>query len=136
MPKNPRNIELGKIHMAAKQLGMNDDAYRDMLWIIARVRSTKDLDEQGRKIVINHLKKCGAVFTSNKKRPKPAASRLALISKVRAFMAEAHRPDAYADGMAKRMFGVDCYEWLDTSQLHKMVAALTYDAKRHNRRTQ
>jgi len=134
MSKPPRNIELGKIHMAAKQLGLKDDVYRDMLWNVADVRSSKDLDEQGRKKVLDHLKKCGAVFKSNK-RIKPTTSKKALVGKVRAFMAEAKRPDSYADGMAKRMFSVDCYEWLDAGQLHKLVAALTYDAKRHNRRT-
>jgi len=135
MNKGARNIELGKIHMAAKQLGLTDTAYRDMLWVVARVRSAKDLDEHSRKRVIEHLKKCGAVFKSNK-RIKPTTSKKALVGKVRAFMAEAKRPDSYADGMAKRMFSVECYEWLDAGQLHKLVAALTYDAKRHNRRTQ
>jgi len=135
MTKNTRHIELGKIHMGAKQLRLDDVAYRDLLWIAARVQSSKDLDEHGRKTVIAHLVKCGAVFT-RKKRPRPAKDRQALVSKVRAFLAEAKRPDAYADGMAKHMFKVDRYEWLDTGQLHKMVAALTYDAVRHNRRTE
>jgi len=133
MSKPPRNIELGKIHMAAKKLGLKDDVYRDMLWNVADVRSSKDLDEQGRKKVLDHLKKCGAVFKSNK-RIKPTVGKKALISKVRAFMAEAKRPDSYADGMARRMFNVDCYEWLDAGQLHKLVAALAYDATRNGRR--
>ena len=58
-----RNIELAKIHMAAASLKLitpgDDSAYRDMLWSIARVRSAKDLDIQGRQSVLDHLKSCG-----------------------------------------------------------------------------
>ncbi len=134
MSKAPRNIELGKIHLGAKQLGLEDNAYRDMLWTIARVRSSADLDEQGRQDVIEHLRRCGAVFTRTR-RTRPAVGRKKLVSKVRAFLTEAERPDAYADGMAQKMFGVDKFEWLDRDQLSRLVAALTYDAKRHGRMT-
>lgn len=134
MAKSARNIELGKIHLGAKQLGLEDNAYRDMLWTIARVRSSADLDEQGRQDVIEHLQLCGAVFTRTR-RTRPAQGRKKLVSKVRAFLTEAERPDAYADGMAQKMFGVDKFEWLDRDQLRRLVAALIYDARRHDRRT-
>lgn len=135
MTKDPRTIELAKIHMAAKQLGMQDDAYRDMLWVVARVRSAKDLDETGRKMVINHLTKCGAVFTQQR-RTRPAKDKKKMVKKVRAMLAEAQRPDAYADGMAKNMFGIERFEWLEYGQLHRLVAALVFDATRHGRRTE
>ena len=38
---------------------MDDDAYRDVLWTVARVRSAADLDWSGRKRVLDHLKACG-----------------------------------------------------------------------------
>ncbi|HRQ63920.1 MAG TPA: regulatory protein GemA [Xanthomonadaceae bacterium] len=47
------------IHIAAKDLGMDDSTYRDMLWSVGRVRSAKDLDAGGREAVINHMKRCG-----------------------------------------------------------------------------
>lgn len=56
-----RNVELAKIHIAAQQLGMDDDTYRDMLWSIGRVRSAKDLDLAGRQAVLAHLVGCGWV---------------------------------------------------------------------------
>jgi len=55
------------------------------------------------------------------------------MGKIEAFLAEAKRSWAYADGMALRMFKVERVEWLDPGQLQKMVAALTYDARRHGR---
>jgi len=130
-----RNTELAKIHIAKKQLGLDDDTYKDMLWTVARVRSSKDLDEYGRKKILNHLRSCGAKF-KRKKRTTPAQDKQALINKIQAMLAEAKRPDEYADGMAKRMFHVERYEWLQWGQLRKIIAALTYDAKRHGRRTQ
>lgn len=64
-PKSGRNVELGKIHVAATQLHMiqpgDDSIYRDMLWSVARVRSAKDLDNTGRLRVLQHLKALGWV---------------------------------------------------------------------------
>ncbi len=41
--KNQRNIDLAKIHIAKKQLGMDDVVYRDMLMNVAGVSSAADL---------------------------------------------------------------------------------------------
>lgn len=143
MPKpdaqQARRTELAKIHMGAKQLGMDpadknpNSAYRDMLWVIARVRSSSDLDGYGRQKVIQHLARCGATF-KRPGRPTPAADKQALVAKVRAQLAAAGRPDAYADGMARKMFTVDRYEWATPEQLRRIVAALSYDAKRRARK--
>lgn len=61
--RSARSIELAKIHIAAAQLHLlrpvDDSAYRDMLWSIARVRSAKDLDAGGRAAVLNHLRAAG-----------------------------------------------------------------------------
>lgn len=54
-----RNSELAQIHIAQAQLGMDDDTYRNVLWTVARVRSSKDLDWSGRKRVLDHMKACG-----------------------------------------------------------------------------
>jgi phage gp16-like protein len=58
-----RNIELAKIHIGAAALGLiqgNDrEGYLAMLWSVARVRSSKDLDAQGRERVLEHLRACG-----------------------------------------------------------------------------
>jgi hypothetical protein len=64
--KSPRARDLATIHATVKQLGMDVDTYRDMLWTVARVRSAKDLDFAGRMQVINHLRAIGGQF----KRPE------------------------------------------------------------------
>lgn len=66
-----RNIELAKIHIAAQQLGLDDDTYRDMLWSIGRVRSAKDLDLAGRDAVLKHLVACGFRDTGHQRGHRP-----------------------------------------------------------------
>ncbi|MCD5362776.1 gp16 family protein [Chromobacterium aquaticum] len=131
-----RNPALAKIHIAKKELALDDDTYRAMLQSIAGVSSSKDLTVAGVNKVLAHLKRCGwkpKTAAKTGKRPSVGRDRKALMDKVEALLAEAKRPWAYADAMAKRMFTVDKVDWLDAEQLQKLVAALTYDAKRHGR---
>ncbi|MGC4076255.1 MAG: regulatory protein GemA [Rubrivivax sp.] len=122
-----RNGDLAQIHIAKKQLGLDDDTYRDMLWAVARVRSAKNLDHTGRAKVLEHLRRCGFTGAAAKrpKRPTPAPAVVAMVRKVRAqLIALGRLPDTYADGVAQRMFGVQFFEWLQPDQLHDLIAAL------------
>ena len=132
MPRSDtRARELGMIHVAKKQLKLDDDAYRAMLWSVARVHSSADLDATGREAVIAHLKARGfRVAAGSKRRPKPPADRAALVAKIRALLIDAGRPDTYADGIARNMFAVERFEWCEPDQLRRIVAALVYDQKR------
>lgn len=125
---------LAKIHIAKSQLGMDDDTYRLVLRTHGGVDSAKELSLVGAAKVLAHMERCGfKVKTGGKdigKRPKPAKGRAALVRKVEAQLADAGRPWSYVDGMAKRMFKVDKFDWLDAEQIGKIIAALSYDAKR------
>ncbi|MCU7842175.1 MAG: regulatory protein GemA [Candidatus Thiodiazotropha sp. (ex Troendleina suluensis)] len=63
--KNQRKNDLAKIHIGAKELGMDPhdkdpgSAYRTMLWNVANVRSSADLSATGRQAIIDHLKSRG-----------------------------------------------------------------------------
>lgn len=128
MSDDRRRADLAKIHIAAKQLGLDDATYRDMLWTVARVRSAADLDEAGRRAVLQHLHARG--FRARQRgRSTPSVHRAPLIAKIRALLGE--RPEAYADGMARRMFHVQRFEWCTPDQLRRIVAALEYDRRRH-----
>jgi phage gp16-like protein len=127
----PRNASLAKIHIAKKQLGLDDDTYRAMLLQHGGVSSSKDLTPLGAAKVLRHLENAGfKPKDGHGKRPKPAAGRAALVGKIEAQLTDAGRPWAYAHAMAQKMFKVDKVEWLDEAQLGKVVAALAYDAKR------
>lgn len=66
-----QKCEIQIIKIAQKQLGMDDETYRAMLWTVARVHSSTELDFAGRKKVLEHLEACGF------KRTKPQARKLA-----------------------------------------------------------
>lgn len=132
-----RNLQLSKIHIAKKDLGLDDETYRALLGRVAGVSSAKDLNPRQIGAVLAEFGRLGWESKPTKKHgrkaPKAAPDREKLMGKIEAFLAEAKRPWAYADGMAVRMFKVERVEWLDSLRLQKMVAALTYDARRHGR---
>lgn len=127
-----RKSDLAKIHLAKKQLGMDDDAYRDMLWSVARVKSAADLDSTGRARVLGHLRSRG-FRPKQRGRTTPAGDREFLIRKIRKQCQVAGVWSEYADGMARRMFGVERFEWCNPDQLRRIVAALNYHIKRQGK---
>lgn len=136
---NTRSKDLAKIHMAKKDLGLDDDAYRDALWTVARVRSAKDLDEAGRRKVIAHFVACGWKSQSRIEKRKGYPGRPAncdkhpQLRKIEALLTDARRPWSYADAMAKRMFDKDKVAFCNSEEWHNIIAALTKDAERHGR---
>lgn len=136
MNTDARRRELAKIHLGAKQLGMDREAYEHMLWTIARVKSAAALDASGRARVLDHLKACGfKPKTAGRPHNIRSSDRRAQLGKIEAFLAEAKRPWSYADALAKRLCKVDALTFCNTEQLGKIIAALAYDAQRHGRRT-
>lgn len=134
-----RRRDLAKIHIAKKQLGMSDTAYREMLKNIAGVASAADLDVRGRSKVLGHLKSRGfkPAYKAAQKPIKPrsaAKEREPLLLKIRAILMELKLPWKYADAMAKRMFKVDRVHWLEPHELHKLTIALIYHQKRARRK--
>lgn len=138
-----RNPTLAKIHIAKKQLGLDDDTYRAMLQAHGGVTSSKDLSILGAAKVLAHLERSGfkpKASTANRIRPGVGADRAPLMGKVEALLADAARPWSYADGVAKRLFAnttkVERIEFCDVAHLSKVVAALSFDAKRRAKKTE
>jgi len=130
-----RRSKLATIHIGKKQLGMTDDEYRLMLASVAGVDSAKDCDDEALNRVIDRMRELG-FRPQRKRRARPAPEREALVRKVRALLANYRRPDGYADSMAKHMFGVDRFEWLEADQLRRLVAALEIDRRRRQARSE
>lgn len=133
---NIRNVNLAKIHLAKKQLGLDDDTYRAILARVCGVKSAKDLNARQMPLLLQEFERLGwkPVKASHGKRPNPAANKAALIGKIEAQLAAASRPWTYADGMAQHMFKVEKVDWLDGEQLLRLVQALAVDARRHGRK--
>ena len=137
-----RNVDLAKIHIAKAQLRLDDvvapgacacgrehTAYHEMLWTVARVHSAADLDDAGRRRVLEHLRSRG--FRDLARGRPHTASGNPSIRKIEALLADAGRPWAYADAMAQRMFHVDRVTFCSREQLRKLIAALSIDQRRH-----
>lgn len=131
-----RTVSLAKIHIAKSQLGLDEDTYRALLRRVAGVSSAKDLAPRQIGRVLAEFERLGwkpKAKPQGRARPNPAARRTTLMSKVEALLTEAGRPWEYADGMAAKMFKVERVEWLDDSQLYRLMQALIIDADRHGR---
>lgn len=132
--KTPRNNELAQIHVAKGQLGLDDETYRSMLWAVCQVRSSAELDHAGRAKLLAHLKGRGAKI--GRAGPRPAADRARLLGKITAQLAALKLPEVYAEGIAKRMFGVERLSFCTPAMLVKIVAALTYQQQKKGVPTQ
>ena len=143
MAKDRRRSELAKIHIGAKQLFDDDGDYRDMLFSVAGVSSAKQLDEAGRRAVIEHLKACGAKFGPARKSglkqnpPAPPPETERQVRKIRAMLAEDGLPDAYAEGILRRQCSHPHrvpLQWANSEQLRGVIAALAERAKRQEKK--
>ncbi|KAF1692740.1 GemA protein [Pseudoxanthomonas jiangsuensis] len=138
--RDPRRQQLARIHQAKKQLALDEDTYRALLTRVTGKASSADMTTAQRNAVIAELVRLG--FKEAQARPartwkgKPKnVDQVPMLGKVEALLADAKRPWAYAHNTARQMFKVARVEWLDSDQLHKLVAALQIDSQRQRRRS-
>lgn len=144
MKSDQRKRELATIHVAKKQLGLDDATYRDILWTVARVKSAAELDSQGRGRLIKHLQERG--FRKSKAPAKRSATpgrfpghpgkvgndREAMLGKVEALLADMKLPWSYADGIASQMFGIERVRFCEPTHLRALIAALSKRQRRQH----
>lgn len=126
-----RNAELAQIHIAKTQLGLDDETYRDVLWTVARVRSSKDLDWTGRKQLLEHFKAKGWKPQPPKsaKAAKPVAHGQDAL--VKSLWNELHAEgkvrdpsDAALGSWLKRNKWPERPDWLSSAQITQAIEAL------------
>ena len=128
-PTDQRRRDLATIHMAKKQLGMDDAAYRDILWSVARVRSSSELDQAGRSKLLDHFKACGWKPTPKVNEwafiDKAAPDRRPLLKKICMVCKSVGAGKAYAEGAAQRQTGIARkLEMMDEGQLWLLAGVL------------
>lgn len=131
-----RSAELAKIHIAKKDLALDDELYRQILWTVARVRSAKDLDAHGRGAVLDHFKSRGWKPKAAKRagRVPHTLNRKAELTKIEAQLADMGLSWAYADTIAKHISGIDRVAWLKKSHhFAGVIAALEVEQKKRGR---
>jgi phage gp16-like protein len=134
--KDNRKTLIARIHIAKKDLGLDDDTYREMLNAATGQTSCKDMHISDLFKVMEHLKQLG--YKSKRsgygKRPNPAQGNKALMSKVEALLADRKLHWNYAHSMAKHMYGVEKVDWLESEQLISVITALTNQAKKKSKK--
>ncbi len=145
--RDPRRVDLARIHLLKAQIGMTREQYEAVLWLAAQVDSSADADETGRQAIIRQLesrltpaqraqpRKTPRAAPAGKAKPRqrPAEDKARQVAKIRALLINhpgGRRADAYADAMSQKMFGVDLYTWCTSDQLGKLIAALVIDTRR------
>jgi len=133
--KNQARTLKAKIHIAKNNLGLTDEDYRAVLHRVTGHESAKDCTVPELVRVVAELRRKGWQVKPKSGKPRPAPSRgtAALRGKITALLAEAGRPEEYAEGIARRMHKVDALEFCTPKQLQGVIAALARDAQRHGR---
>lgn len=132
--KDNRQKELAIIHAGKRQLGLDDDIYRDFLSGLTGKRSAGELTQQERLQVIQRMDELGGKTKHSTKRVTAGPDRQPMLKKVYALLYHMDLPIDYAETTLKNMFGEeapDKLEWANPTQLHKLISALEYHKRRN-----
>lgn len=134
MGTSNRQKMLSKIHIGKKQLGLDDDVYRDVLAQATGKRSCKDMDDGELAAVLNLLQQKGfgadVDAKAYQRTPLHFAEHGAMMRKMGALLTQTGKSWAYAHGIARKMFGVETVQRCNGEQMRKVLAALNYQARR------
>ena len=124
---------MAKIHIGKKELGLDDETYRQGLQQITGKASCREMDIAELLKVLQAMQAKGFKVRSKfkEKRPTPRADKALYLAKITALLCNQGKPQKYADRIAKQAFGVDFVHWLEPWQLKKVIQMLAV----HERRT-
>ncbi|MFN3749357.1 MAG: gp16 family protein, partial [Sphingorhabdus sp.] len=132
-----RRAMIGKVHVAKKELGLDDDSY---IAVIARVThgkmSSADCSDAELVAVIEEFRKLG--WQAKPKNPAPRHADHATARKARALWISLAQLGAIENGSEKaleafatRQTGVDRMQWTDQALMYKLIEALNAIAMRN-----
>jgi phage gp16-like protein len=148
-PRDRRNADLARIHVARRRLGLDEETYRTVLKGLAGVTSAADLDARGRARVLAAFREWGGLPGRGARPETPPsperivrlASRPAHVGKLRALWRRMHAagivhdpgPEAL-DHFIRHRTGVADARHLTGEQAARVVAALRAWWRRERRR--
>lgn len=134
-----RDREIKLIHVARRDLGLDDATYRAVLREVAGVKSSTELDSRGRHKLLEHFKQKGFTVKSKAKATKPNVSAGAVSSaaadpqyhKIRSLWSALHEAGAVRVNteaalriFIKRITGCDDYRFCNGQQVVTVIEAL------------
>ena len=130
--QQPRDREIKLIHVARRELAMDDATYRAMLMLVAGVTSSAKLDGAGRKKVIDHMKLKGFKVKSKGILPgAPAPIADPQYRKILALWGDLARSgtvhvntEAAIRVYIKRITGCDDYRFCNNAQVTSIIESL------------
>ncbi|MDY0212578.1 MAG: regulatory protein GemA [Desulfuromonadaceae bacterium] len=137
-----RDPLLAKIHIAKKDLGLDDATYRAAISMISggKTDSSAKLNAPQRRDLVEHFKalgwqpkparKAGKGKPRNMQWSSKQTSRAAQLKKIEALLTIGGKSWAYGDALAKRICKVDKIAWVESSELYKIITALRKQAQR------
>lgn len=117
-----RRSLMAKLHIARKDLGLDEVTYRAMLENLTGKRSAADCTDRQLVMLVAALRKRGWKG-SLPKAPKVRPEFAELLKKINALRLDTKKSWAYVESIAEKMYGVRI-PWLDGEQLAGIVTAL------------
>lgn len=130
---NTKKILMAKIHIGKKDLGLDDDTYRDVLWRVTGKRSCKDMTIAQLQDVVKDMENSGfkpKAAPKHGRKPSVIGKREPLMGKIHAMLTDMGLHWNYAHGMADSMFKIKRLQWLNDNQLYKLTQALSVHQQR------
>jgi len=122
------NAQIKKIKVMQRVMGLDDDAYREMLWGVARVKSCKELKGLKIQLVMKHMEKClGIEGKTSKPRPQVREIRRlwGRVSRVaQEWGPESRQAHEALNKFLWRRFQAAAPEWLTLPQAQRVIEAL------------
>lgn len=131
MARDPR---LAQIHIAKKQLGLDDDTYRDVLDRITGQRSARGLTDRAKLDLLTEFKRMGWKGGSHRRKSGKAYVRLvfALWSQLKRDGLWQNPDVSSLRAFVKKMTGCDDPDWLSFDQATVVIEALKKMKERAN----
>jgi phage gp16-like protein len=123
---------LAAVHVAKKQLGLDDDTYRDVLRSFGH-ESAAAFSDIALMELLRHFERCGFKNPAKGKECPPNFDKQyhrRRLSKIKALLTVGKKPWSYADAIGKQMWGIDKVQWLDGEQMDAVTVALIKHGKR------
>ncbi|MCH8500174.1 MAG: regulatory protein GemA [Marinobacter sp.] len=130
---------LAQIHIARKELALDEDTYRQMIaTVTGGKRSCSDCNVAELHKIVQHMKERGFKAKPRKRvaqypgKPNNLDAQ-PMLQKIEALLAELKAPWSYADAIAKRQYKVERVAWLKTVEhFTGVIAALDVELEKRN----